>query len=99
MVTNPNNDWETQEWFEHAYDIFYDNGHFVYEGYPAVIEAETEYGSNVRSLCIEYVYKLINADPEEFDALQETEYQKLVDAGLEEIFTQRAEWFDENIGE
>ena len=76
----------------------YDTGHFVYTGYPAVIDAETEFGANVKTLMIEYVYRLINANPDEFDALQASEYDKLVSAGLEEILNERAEWFDANVG-
>lgn len=98
-VDNPSNDWADEDWFSNAYDVFYENGHFVYTGYPAVIEAEAEYGANVKTLAIEYVYKLINAAPGEFDALQAAEYDKLVSAGLEDILTERAEWFDANAGE
>lgn len=97
-VTNPNHDWADEEWFENAYDIFYENGHFVYPGYPAVIDAETRYGANVKTLAVEYVYKLITANPEEFDAVQATEYEKLVTAGLEDILNERGEWYDANVG-
>lgn len=85
-------------WYEHAYDIIYEDGYFVYDSYPAVIEAEAEYGANVKNMAVEYVYKLICCAPEEFDALQKTEYDKLVSAGLEKIFEERAAWYDENVG-
>lgn len=92
------NSWEEKPWFENSYDIIFKDGYFVYDTYPAVIQAEAEYGNNIKTLSVEYVYKLICCDPAEFDALQEAEYAKLVSAGLEDVLNERGEWYDANVG-
>lgn len=68
----------TQEFYGNAYEVFYENGHYVYPTFPAVIDAETQYGANIKTLAVEYVYKLICCTPDQFDSLQEAEYNKLV---------------------
>lgn len=91
------NTWEDKEYFENFYNLTYEDGHYVYPTYPAVIESETNYGANVKKLAIEYVYKLICCAPDQFDKVQKEEYSKLVSAGLEKILDERAEWYDANV--
>ena len=43
---------------------------------------------------VAYVYKLISCTPDQFDSLQKTEYDNLVNAGLQKILDARAEYFD-----
>jgi putative aldouronate transport system substrate-binding protein len=61
------------------------------------LESETTYLANVTDMAIEYVYKLISCDPGEFDSLQKAEYSKLVAAGLDKIFEERAAYYDANV--
>jgi len=45
-------------------------------------------------MMIEYVYKLISCSPDQFDSMQQTEYNNLVNAGLQKILDARAEYYD-----
>jgi len=87
---------EDKEWYENLYDVMNVN-QFVYPSVPVVLEAEAENYKIVQGLAIEYVYKMISCPSDEFDELQKTEYKKLVDAGLEKIFAERAAYYDENM--
>lgn len=82
-------------WFENLYDVQKLN-QFVYPAVPVVLDAEAKYFTVVQGLAIEYVYKLVSCKSEDFDALQVAEYKKLVDAGLEKIINERAEYYDAN---
>lgn len=84
----------TQEFYENAYDVFYEDGHYLFPTFPAIIDAETQYGANIKTLAVEYVYKLICCSPDQFGSLQAAEYDKLVAAGLEKILEERTEYYD-----
>lgn len=86
-------DWETQEWFDNFYDVR-SEGKFRFPVYSNISQAEADYGQNVENLMIEYVYKLISCKPDEFDSLQQAEYNNLVNAGLQKILDARAEYYD-----
>lgn len=86
-------EWADEEWFENYYDVR-EKGKYVFPTYSYVSSAESDYGSNVKSMMIEYVYKLISCPTEEFEALQQTEYNNLVAAGLDKILDARAEYYD-----
>jgi putative aldouronate transport system substrate-binding protein len=90
------NIYETEEWFSNLYDVLQTN-QYLYPTYPAILESETTYLANVTDMAIEYVYKLISCDPGEFDSLQKAEYSKLVAAGLDKIFEERAAYYDANV--
>jgi putative aldouronate transport system substrate-binding protein len=89
-------DWLTPEWASNLYDVCTTN-QFLYPTAPVVLESETTYKSNLESASIGYVYNLMTCSPDEFDAVQQSEYQKLVDAGLEKIFEERAAYYDNNM--
>lgn len=85
--------WETQDWFNNLYDVC-TTAQYLYPTTPKVLDSETQYKSNLESMCISYVYNLISCKPEDFEATQASEYQKLVDAGLEKILEERASYYD-----
>lgn len=85
--------WETQEWFDNFYDVR-SEGKFRHPTYSNISQAEADYGQNVENMMIEYVYKLISCKPDEFDSLQKSEYDNLVNAGLQKILDARAEYYD-----
>lgn len=87
------NTWEDESWFEKVYDVR-NEGKFRFPTYSYISEAEASYGQNVKNLMIEYVYKLISCPTENFDAMQQTEYNNLVNAGLQKILDARAEYYD-----
>lgn len=86
----------TEEWFSNLYDVM-KTDQYLYPTYPVVLESETTYLSNLEDMAIEYVYKLISCNSSEFDSLQASEYKKLVAAGLEKIFEERAAYYDQNV--
>lgn len=85
--------WESPEWFSNFYDVR-SEGKFRFPVYSNISQAEADYGQNVENMMIEYVYKLISCTPDQFDSLQKTEYDNLVNAGLQKILDSRAEYFD-----
>jgi putative aldouronate transport system substrate-binding protein len=87
--------WAPVEWFENVYDVT-QSAQYLYPTFPAVLESENTYLANVKKMAVEYVYKLISCDPAEFDALQKAELDKLNAAGLEQIFSERAAYYDAN---
>lgn len=87
------NTWEEESWFEKVYDVR-NEGKFRFPTYSYISEAEANYGQNVKNLMIEYVYKLVSCPTENFDAMQQTEYANLVNAGLQKILDARAEYYD-----
>ncbi len=86
-------DWETPDWFSNYYDVR-SEGKFRYPVYSNISQAEADYGQNVVNMMIEYVYKLISCSPDQFDSMQQTEYNNLVNAGLQKILDARAEYYD-----
>lgn len=89
-------EWLTPEWASTLYDVC-TTGQFLYPSAPVVLESETTYKSNLDSAAIGYVYNLMTCSPDEFDTVQQSEYQKLVDAGLEKILEERAAYYDNNM--
>ena len=86
-------DWADQEWFSNFYDVR-SEGKFRYPVDSNISQAEADYGQNVENMMIEYVYKLISCSPDQFDSLQQAEYNNLVNAGLQKILDARAEYYD-----
>lgn len=86
-------EWETPDWFSNFYDVR-SEGKFRFPVYANISQAEADYGKNVENLMVGYVYKLISCTPDQFDSLQKTEYDNLVNAGLQKILDARAEYFD-----
>ena len=62
-----------------------------------VFPSETKYLQNVAKLIIELAYKSIIISPAEFEATYETEYQKILQAGMNEIFDERTEYYEQNV--
>ncbi len=59
--------------------------------FTKTIEAESEYSATLLSLYQEYSAKLIKCDPAKFDALYKELSQKYLDAGYQNIITERQE--------
>lgn len=85
--------WESLEWFDNFYDVR-SEGKFRFPTYSNISQPEADYGQNVTNMMIEYVYKLVSCDPASFDTMQQTEYNNLVNAGLQKILDARAEFYD-----
>lgn len=81
------------EWFDNFYDVR-SEGKFRFPVYSYISQSEADYGQNVTNMMIEYVYKLVSCSPDQFDSLQQTEYNNLVNAGLQKILDARAEYYD-----
>ena len=60
-------------------------------------EAENEYGTQIRSDLIEYVYRLISCKPDEFDSLEAQLKSDMDNAGLTDIIEGRAALYDEEM--
>ncbi len=89
-------DWADEYLCNQLYDVM-NTGQYLFPTFPANLKSEATYLANAQKLAIDYVYKLINCDPAKFDSLQKTEYDKLVAAGLEKIFEERASYYDTNV--
>lgn len=85
--------WESDDWFSNFYDVRAE-GKFRYPVYSNISQPESDYGKNVEGLMLAYVYKLISCSPDQFDSMQQTEYNNLVNAGLQKILDARAEYYD-----
>ncbi|WP_143319764.1 extracellular solute-binding protein [Clostridium sp. HBUAS56010] len=86
-------DWEEEKWFDNFYDVR-SEGKFRFPVYSNISPAESDYGQNVNTMMIEYVYKLISCAPEQFENVQKAEYDNLVNAGLQKILDARSEYYD-----
>lgn len=86
-------DWADQEWFSNFYDVRAE-GKYRFPVDSNISQAEADYGQNIEKMMIEYVYKLISCSPDQFDTLQQAEYNNLVNAGLQKILDARAEYYD-----
>lgn len=89
-------DWATTDWYNNLYDVM-NTDMYLYPTYPVVLESEATYISNLKTMAIEYVYKLISCPASEFDSLQVSEYDRLVKAGLEKVFDDRRTYYQENV--
>lgn len=85
--------WESLEWFDDFYEVR-SEGKFRFPTYSYISQEEADYGQNIENMMIEYVYKLVSCDPASFDSMQQTEYNNLVNAGLQKILDARAEYYD-----
>jgi putative aldouronate transport system substrate-binding protein len=95
-ASGANAEWMTKDWATNLYDVVTTN-QFLYPTAPVVLESETTYKANLDTAAIGYVYNLITCSPDEFDSVQQSEYKKLVDAGLEKVFEERAAYYDQNM--
>lgn len=63
-----------------------------------VLEKEAKYGVNLTKMVIEMEYRVVSAPVDQFDAVYEAEYQKMVEAGLEEVWKEREEYYNSTVG-
>ncbi|PXV91785.1 carbohydrate ABC transporter substrate-binding protein (CUT1 family) [Lachnotalea glycerini] len=84
------------DWFNSLYTVMNTN-QYLYPTYPVVLESETTYGAKLSTMAIEYAYKLISCKSDEFDSLQQSEYKKLVTAGLETVLNDRRAYYEQNV--
>lgn len=87
------NTWEERDFFETLYEVR-NTGKFRFPVFPEISQAEADYGKNMEDLMIEYVYRLISCPTDQFDKLQESEYNNLVNGGLQKILDDRAAYYD-----
>lgn len=85
--------WETEEWFEHFYDMCLE-GQFTYPSTNRVLDSEAKYQVELDVALVEYAYNLICCPSAKFDEMQKEEYERLVSLGLLEVLQERGELFD-----
>lgn len=86
----------SKEYFENFYDTV-TSGIFNDPIPQEILGSETKYLSNITKLAIELAYKSIIVPPAEFEATYQAEYDKLIQAGLQEMFDERAEYYDTKV--
>lgn len=82
---------------EEFYKTFYDvtTKDLVFPIIPEVsIKSQAKYGTNVDNLVIEFVYKVVSTSTDQFETAYQAEYDKLVQAGLEDIIKERQDYYD-----
>ena len=86
----------SKEFFETAYDASTTGLH----NYPVIQEVlplSTKYSTNLRKLLIEFSYKLISTSTSDFDKTYKAEYDKLVQAGLNEVLNEKEQYYNEKV--
>jgi putative aldouronate transport system substrate-binding protein len=87
---------DSKEWYENFYETVA-IGKYRYPVFSINAEAENEYGTQIRSDLIEYVYRLISCKPDEFDSLEAQLKSDMDNAGLTDIIEGRAALYDEEM--
>lgn len=90
---NQASEWATLEWYKNYYNEL-EVGKFRYPVFASIPEDEQTYGADIQTRMIEFVYRVICASPDSFDATYEAEYNELVNAGLQKILDARATYYD-----
>ena len=62
-----------------------------------ILSSETRYLSNISKLIIELAYKSIIVSPADFETTYQAEYEKINQAGLQEILDERSAYYDKNV--
>lgn len=62
-----------------------------------IFASETKYLSNITKLIIELAYTTISTSPENFESVYTAQYNKLIQAGIQEIFDERANYYDTTV--
>ena len=85
--------WEQQDWFESFYDVCVTD-QFTFPTSSSVLEAEVKHSVDLEVALVEYAYNLICCPRDDFDKTQRSEYNRLVELGLEEVLNERAAAYD-----
>lgn len=94
-VANQATPWATLDWYKSYYETRVSSPYkFRFPVYSFITEDEQTYGPNIKTLMIEFVYRVINASPDKFESTYETGYQELVNAGLQKVLDGRAAYYD-----
>lgn len=95
-VLNTNYPYLTPEYLSNYYDVL--TSHIYNEPViQDILQSETKYLSNINKLVIELAYTTISAPSANFDAAYDTQYKKLIEAGLQEVLDERAAYYDANV--
>lgn len=87
--------WATEEWIKSVYEMRVKSpDKFRYPVYAFISEDEQTYGADVKTRMVEFVYKVICAPADKFEATYEAAYNELVNAGLQKIIDGRAAYYD-----
>lgn len=89
---------DTKEWYENFYETVA-IGKYRYPVLPMNPEAENEFGTQIRTDLIEYVYRLISCPTDQFDSLEEQLMSDMKNVGLTDIIEGRAALYDELMAE
>lgn len=82
------------------FDNFYDQAKTGIYNEPVVqgvLQSEAKYYKNLKDLNIGLAYIVTSATKEDFEKRYEEEYNKLIEAGLQEVFDERANYYDEKV--
>lgn len=83
-------------YYENAYDQLTSN---LYNEpvIQSILESETKYLSNIEKLSIELAYTCISAPTDKFESVYNSGYEKLNQAGLQEVLNERSAYYDNNV--
>ncbi len=83
----------TEEYLSENYDTITTD--IYYEPvFKKVLESVATYGTNLDKLVVEMQYKVVSAPVDQFDAVWDSEYKKLEEAGLNEVLAEREEYYN-----
>lgn len=84
------------EFFQAAYDAVTANM-YTYPIIQDVLPLDTKYSTNLEKILIEFSYKLISTSKADFDKTYKAEYDKLIQAGLNEVLNEREQYYNEKV--
>ncbi len=94
MYRAQNNKWATADWYKRFYEVN-QIGKYRYLVYGSVPPAQLEYGAELRTGLIEFVYNCIKASTHDFDTVYYEGMDTLNKKGLKKVLDARAEYYDE----
>lgn len=86
-------EWASLEWFQDFYKTR-EIGKYRFPVYSYVSDAEQTFGADIKTRMLEFVYRVICAPADQFEATYESEYNELKNAGLQQILDGRAAYYD-----
>lgn len=83
----------TEEYLAHNYDVC--TTEIYYEPvFKKVLDSSVKYETNLNKLVVEMEYKVVSTSVENFDKVYDEEYEKLMQAGLDELLAEREEYYN-----
>lgn len=94
LITMP---YLSYEYLSENYDV--NTKDIYYEPvFKKVLNSVVVYGTNLDKMIVAMQYKVVSAPVEDFDKVYDEEYQKLVEAGLNEVLAEREQYYNETAG-